>query len=220
VLRFDGFWKETIGREQHDRGAVIHYFLEDDTNQVVEPKLPNSGIQQGVLLRRQRIPLDSNFANTTPYQTTLNSTNTSTFSRSSPTMTRRMPNETGVVKSSKGGVRDPNNYIGSLSNNSPPPSRGSATLTRSASPGSSRSASPTNYNTTTYNPKSSKDSQTYFGWQDLGVGVKVTFFGREYFMADADHFTRDFYRDQGIELQPAEELPSALTATQVTPTTR
>ena len=184
---------------------------------MVEPKLPNSGIQQGTLLRRQRIPIDSNFANTAPYQTTLNSSSSPTFSRrSSPTMTRSLPNETGFNKSVKGGVRDPNNYLSSLSN-SPPPSRGGTSLTRASNAGTS----PTNYNTTTTSsPKASKDGSVYFGWQDLGVGIKVVFFGREYQIVDADHFTRDFYHDQGIELRTAYELPSTLTATQVAPNTR
>lgn len=218
MLQFDGYWKETIGHDQHDRGAVVHYFLEDDTIQIVEPKIPNSGIQQGVLLRRQRIPLVTNFANTAPFQTSLNATSPS-ITRSSPTISRALPVESGFNKSAKGGVRDPNDYLGSTFNNSSP-SR-SPTLTRNASPNlRTRSSSPTNYNTTTTITRGDKDGQSYYTWRELGVGIRVNFLGRDYYLVNADPFTRSFYNDQGIDLPEGEELPAALTATKVAPSTR
>lgn len=217
MLQFTGYWKEAVGSDLHDRGAVIHYFLEDDTIQVVEPKTPNSGIQQGVLLRRQRIPLDNNFANTAPFQTSLNANNT--FARSSPTLSRNLPVESGFNKSAKGGVRDPNNYLNSTFNSTSSPPR-SPTLTRNASPTLRTRSPPTNYNTTTSNPRGSKDTPTYYTWQDLGVGIRVNFFGKDYYLVNADPFTRSFYSEQGVDLPESEELPSSLTATKVAPSTR
>ena len=35
----------------------IYFYLEDDSIQVIEPKVENSGIPQGTLIRRHRIPL-------------------------------------------------------------------------------------------------------------------------------------------------------------------
>jgi len=37
----------------------IYYFLDDDTIQVIEPRTYNSGIPQGGLIRRHRIPLEA-----------------------------------------------------------------------------------------------------------------------------------------------------------------
>uniref|UniRef100_A0A8C0J9B6 EF-hand domain containing 2 n=1 Tax=Chelonoidis abingdonii TaxID=106734 RepID=A0A8C0J9B6_CHEAB len=39
------------------RHCKIYFFLEDDTIQVVEPQVKNSGIPQGTIVRRHRIPL-------------------------------------------------------------------------------------------------------------------------------------------------------------------
>ena len=36
----------------------IYYYLEDDTISVVEPEVPNSGMPQGKLIKRQRLPKD------------------------------------------------------------------------------------------------------------------------------------------------------------------
>ena len=38
--------------------AQIYYYLEDDTISVVEPEQPNSGMPQGKLIKRQRLPKD------------------------------------------------------------------------------------------------------------------------------------------------------------------
>jgi hypothetical protein len=61
-LRFDAYFKETVheSTEQfHLRKVLIHYFLEDDSIAVVEPPVENSGILQGVLIKRQRLPKNS-----------------------------------------------------------------------------------------------------------------------------------------------------------------
>jgi hypothetical protein len=62
VLRFRAYFKQTM----HDsveqfllRVVVILYYLEDDSIAVTEPPQENSGILQGVLIKRQRLPKDS-----------------------------------------------------------------------------------------------------------------------------------------------------------------
>ena len=39
--------------------AQVFYYLEDDTMSVLEPMVENSGLPQGKLIRRQRIPKDA-----------------------------------------------------------------------------------------------------------------------------------------------------------------
>ncbi|XDV30268.1 hypothetical protein PO909_033222 [Leuciscus waleckii] len=61
VLCFDAYFQETVPQCREEKYRVrkckIYFYLEDDTIQVVEPELKNSGIQQGTLIRRHRIPL-------------------------------------------------------------------------------------------------------------------------------------------------------------------
>lgn len=60
VLRFYCYWDDTDSMFGDPRECVLHYFLaylEDDTIQVIERKVENSGIPQGTLIRRHRIPL-------------------------------------------------------------------------------------------------------------------------------------------------------------------
>lgn len=60
VLRFYGYFKEGIVESNLEnmrvRKVVVYYYLEDDTMHVSEPRIDNSGIPQGVLIKRQRIP--------------------------------------------------------------------------------------------------------------------------------------------------------------------
>jgi hypothetical protein len=39
--------------------VIITYFLGDDSIAVAEPEVPNSGLRQGPVLMRQRIPKDA-----------------------------------------------------------------------------------------------------------------------------------------------------------------
>uniref|UniRef100_A0A3Q0T880 EF-hand domain-containing family member C2 n=1 Tax=Amphilophus citrinellus TaxID=61819 RepID=A0A3Q0T880_AMPCI len=61
VLCFDAYFQETVPEAQSEtyriRKCKIYFFLEDDTIQVVEPEYKNSGIPQGTLIHRHRIPL-------------------------------------------------------------------------------------------------------------------------------------------------------------------
>ncbi|RNF17292.1 uncharacterized protein Tco025E_04880 [Trypanosoma conorhini] len=42
---------------------------------------------------------------------------------------------------------------------------------------------------------------------DLRVGQAISFYGRTYKLYDADKFTRDFFKEGGVELEPAQEVP-------------
>lgn len=60
VLRFFCYFRESVHEsrieQQRVRKCVIYFYLEDDTIQVSEPKQDNSGIPQGGLIKRHRIP--------------------------------------------------------------------------------------------------------------------------------------------------------------------
>ncbi|XP_071799106.1 EF-hand domain-containing family member C2-like [Asterias amurensis] len=61
VLRFDAFFQEAVHEKSEEqyriRKCKIYLYLEDDSIQVIEPQVSNSGIPQGTLIRRHRIPL-------------------------------------------------------------------------------------------------------------------------------------------------------------------
>mmetsp|Transcript_21438 Transcript_21438/g.29789 ORF Transcript_21438/g.29789 Transcript_21438/m.29789 type:complete len:621 (-) Transcript_21438:127-1989(-) len=60
VLRFQAYFKEAVvesSAENHRiRKCIIYLYLEDDSIHVAEPKQQNSGIPQGVFLKRHRVP--------------------------------------------------------------------------------------------------------------------------------------------------------------------
>ncbi|KAK9810289.1 hypothetical protein WJX72_008124 [[Myrmecia] bisecta] len=59
VLRWYGYFKEAVTESATEnyrvRKIVVCYYLEDDTISVTEPKQDNSGLPQGVFIRRHRI---------------------------------------------------------------------------------------------------------------------------------------------------------------------
>uniref|UniRef100_A0A8C4HZ87 EF-hand domain-containing family member C2 n=1 Tax=Dicentrarchus labrax TaxID=13489 RepID=A0A8C4HZ87_DICLA len=61
VLCFEAYFQEAVPQARDEtyriRKCKIYFYLEDDTIQVVEPEYKNSGIPQGTLICRQRIPL-------------------------------------------------------------------------------------------------------------------------------------------------------------------
>ncbi|KAK5607935.1 EF-hand domain-containing member C2, partial [Crenichthys baileyi] len=61
ALCFEAYFRETVPISELEthriRKCKIYFYLEDDTIQVVEPKCKNSGIPQGTLIHRHRIPL-------------------------------------------------------------------------------------------------------------------------------------------------------------------
>lgn len=62
VLKFTGYFKETVHESPQEfyrvRPVEIFYYLEDDSISVVEPHVENSGMPQGKLIKRQRLPKD------------------------------------------------------------------------------------------------------------------------------------------------------------------
>ncbi|XP_067833935.1 EF-hand domain-containing protein 1-like, partial [Heptranchias perlo] len=60
VLKFDGYFKETVHESAEEyyrvRPIVLYYYLEDDSIAVDEPRVDNSGLPQGKLINRQRLP--------------------------------------------------------------------------------------------------------------------------------------------------------------------
>ncbi|XP_075287045.1 EF-hand domain-containing family member C2 isoform X2 [Opisthocomus hoazin] len=61
VLSFDAYFEEEVPDKNQElyrvRHCKIYFYLEDDTIQVIEPQVKNSGITQGTIVRRHRIPL-------------------------------------------------------------------------------------------------------------------------------------------------------------------
>jgi len=59
VLCFDAYFQEAVHEKREEqyriRNCKIYFYLEDDSIQVIEPRMKNSGIPQGTLIRRHRI---------------------------------------------------------------------------------------------------------------------------------------------------------------------
>ncbi len=59
VLRVYAYFKEAVVESANEefrvRKCVILYYLVDGTLQVEEPRIPNSGIPQGVFIKRHRV---------------------------------------------------------------------------------------------------------------------------------------------------------------------
>ncbi|KAG9328001.1 hypothetical protein JZ751_016976, partial [Albula glossodonta] len=60
VLRFFGYFQQEVQQSPQEqyrvRPVIISYYLEDDSFCMIEPEVMNSGIPQGKLLKRQRMP--------------------------------------------------------------------------------------------------------------------------------------------------------------------
>ncbi|KAF5287565.1 hypothetical protein FQA39_LY15894 [Lamprigera yunnana] len=69
ILRFYAIFKQTLQEVKRSpcliRKVLILFFLEDGTIQVIEPKIDNSGVSQGILVARGKIrfpaPMDTSF---------------------------------------------------------------------------------------------------------------------------------------------------------------
>ena len=59
-MHFNAYFKQTVHESPNEhyrvREVSIFYYLEDDSISVVEPVVDNSGIPQGKLIKRQRLP--------------------------------------------------------------------------------------------------------------------------------------------------------------------
>jgi len=60
VLRYDAYFQEHVVEDPSEnyriRKCQIYYYLDDGTLYINEPKIENSGIPQGVFLKRQKVP--------------------------------------------------------------------------------------------------------------------------------------------------------------------
>jgi len=60
VLRFFAYFKESVHASQLEnyrvRKCVIYFYLEDGSLHIAEPRIENSGIPQGVFVKRHRVP--------------------------------------------------------------------------------------------------------------------------------------------------------------------
>lgn len=60
VLCFDGYFQEAVNEKREEqfriRKCKVYFYLEDDSIQVIEPRMKNAGVPQGTLIRRHRIP--------------------------------------------------------------------------------------------------------------------------------------------------------------------
>jgi Ca2+-binding EF-hand superfamily protein len=60
VLTYQAYFKEAVEESRIERGRVriciIKYYLEDDTLAIMEPREENSGIPQGIFLKRHKAP--------------------------------------------------------------------------------------------------------------------------------------------------------------------
>ena len=59
-LRFYGYFQESVNDSNDEisrvRPVTLYYFVVDDSIQIVEPKSNNSGMPQGALVKRHRVP--------------------------------------------------------------------------------------------------------------------------------------------------------------------
>ncbi|KAJ1514308.1 EF-hand domain-containing member C2 [Coelomomyces lativittatus] len=71
VLRFYAYFQEAVQEKREEQYRIrkvnILFYLEDDTIHVIEPRRQNSGIPQGTLIRRHRIPLPGQQAHDQQY---------------------------------------------------------------------------------------------------------------------------------------------------------
>lgn len=60
MLHFNAYFQQSVHEAPDEyfriRDVKIFYYLEDDTISVLEPEINNSGMPQGKLIKRQRLP--------------------------------------------------------------------------------------------------------------------------------------------------------------------
>jgi hypothetical protein len=59
-LQFDAYFQESVVENANEnfriRNCIVYYYLEDDTLHIIEKRLENSGIPQGIFLKRHKVP--------------------------------------------------------------------------------------------------------------------------------------------------------------------
>lgn len=60
VLKFNAYFQEPVVEDANEnyrlRQCIIFYYLEDDTMHIIEPRVENAGIPQGIFLKRHIVP--------------------------------------------------------------------------------------------------------------------------------------------------------------------
>lgn len=60
MLQFQAFFQEPVVEDANEnyrvRKCIVYYYLDDDTVHIIENKIENSGIPQGVFLKRHKVP--------------------------------------------------------------------------------------------------------------------------------------------------------------------
>lgn len=60
MLQFFGYFQEPVVENPNEnyrvRKCVVYYYLDDDTLHIIEQRIENSGIPQGVFLKRHKVP--------------------------------------------------------------------------------------------------------------------------------------------------------------------
>lgn len=60
VLKFNAYFQEPVVEDANEnfrlRKCIIYYYLDDDTIHIIEPRVENSGVPQGIFLKRHKLP--------------------------------------------------------------------------------------------------------------------------------------------------------------------
>lgn len=60
MLKFHAYFQEPVVEDANEnfriRKCIIYYYLDDDTIHIIEPKVENSGVPQGIFLKRHKLP--------------------------------------------------------------------------------------------------------------------------------------------------------------------
>ncbi|CAH8447582.1 unnamed protein product [Dicrocoelium dendriticum] len=198
VLKFFGYFKETVTESplEHYRVRYVHifYFLEDDSMQITEPPVNNSGIPQGKLVRRHRIP--KNDAGDPYNWRDLNlGTNLAVYGRvyritNCDKFTRDFLESEGVeVNQPEPEPVDP--YLEMRAN------REALSLSKTPSSYDKRRQ---------YLEQDHKEIKEYFAPKDFRIGQSITILGRKFFLYDCDNFTKAwYYQNFGLtDLKPID----------------
>ena len=69
VLNFKAYFQEPVVEDATEnfriRKCILYYYLDDDTIHIIETRVENSGIPQGVFLKRHKLPKPGQFGTTT-----------------------------------------------------------------------------------------------------------------------------------------------------------
>lgn len=60
MLKFNAYFQEPVVEDPNEnyrvRHCIVYYYLEDDTLHIIEPRVENAGVPQGIFLKRHKLP--------------------------------------------------------------------------------------------------------------------------------------------------------------------